>query len=65
MKARRFRRGPSRSAALFQCEAANSSDTFLDPSRRARRYPMQRFKMGFEFVDQFDRAVWPFGFDLP
>jgi hypothetical protein len=26
---------------------------------------MQRFKMRFEFVDHFDRAVGPFGFDLP
>ena len=26
---------------------------------------MQCFVMSFEFIDRFDRAVRPFGFDLP
>ena len=26
---------------------------------------MQRFVLSFESIDRFDRAVRPFGFDLP
>ena len=50
---------------LLVCHNLPQRDALLDPRRRVISYPVQRFKMGFEFIDQFDRAVGPFGLDLP
>ena len=47
------------------CRNLARRDTLLDPRRRVSPYPMQRFVVSFESIDRFDRAVRPFGFDLP
>jgi hypothetical protein len=64
---RRLDTGRTVSAALFSlvCRNLARRDTLLDPRRRVSPYPLQRFVMSFEFIDRFDRAVRPFGFDLP